>query len=46
MKKSLISYGGILLFYLSLVICIWVVNARFNYLNQPEIKNLYAYNLK
>ncbi len=33
MEKLVKEYGGIVLFYLFIIICVIVVNARFNYLN-------------
>ncbi len=30
MKKYLVNYGGIMLFYLSIILCIIIINTRFN----------------
>lgn len=45
MKKIIVNYGGIILFYLFLILCIVLLNARFSYLNSNVSKNYsYSYN--
>lgn len=44
MRKVLENYGGIILFYLTIVLCIFLVNTRFNYLNNTMNQVIYNYN--
>ena len=46
MKKVLINYGGLLLFYGVIVLGIILINIRFNYLNdkQESSEVVYAFN--
>ncbi len=46
MKKVFVNYGGILIFYLTIILCVVLINARFGYLNQNNNSNstIYAFN--
>lgn len=44
MRKVLVNYGGIILFYLTIVLCIFLINTRFNYLNNTMSQVIYNYN--
>lgn len=44
MRKVIVNYGGIILFYLTIVLCIFLINARFNYLNNCLENTTYVYN--
>lgn len=40
MKKIFKKYGGIIFFYTTIVMMVWIVTWRFNYLNQIEKKEI------
>ncbi len=44
MKKMLEKYTGILFFYLVIIGMIFIINARFNYLNKQNNNVTYALN--
>ncbi len=43
MKKTLKNFGGLILFYLVIIMGILLLNLRFNYLN--KVKNLESNNI-
>lgn len=40
MKKLLKKYGGVIFFYVAIMMMVWVIDLRFNYLNKVENNNL------
>ena len=45
MKKTLINYGGAIVFYVVIIAMVFIVNARFDYLNSVNTNTQkYAYN--
>ncbi len=45
MKNYLMSYGGVILFYLAIILCIFIINGRFAYLtNHNMSSSSYSYN--
>ena len=44
MKDLVMKYGGVVLFYIVIVLMIMIVNARFNHLNNTIDNVTYAYN--
>lgn len=44
MLEILKKYSGVLFFYLAIVGMILLVNARFEYLNEESVKEVYALN--
>ena len=44
MKKMLVNYGGAIVFYFVIIAMVFIVNARFDYLNSVNHTTTYAYN--
>ena len=44
MKRVLVNYGGAIIFYFVIIAMVFIVNARFDYLNNVNNKVTYAYN--
>ncbi len=44
MQNVVRKYGGLVLFYLFIILCVVIVNARFEYLNSEDINEILVIN--